>query len=167
MSPRLLEGEIAPDRESNEPDVIASLHRENRDLRQELFIAKQEVTRARAEAAEAVAALRPLQRQLAPLYKALQGVFGEIEHIVGADGASQGNGGDPRVVAVWASWKTKLGATVAKGIDALMVHGELDTQQLAIAAGLDKRTITNTVIYKLNQAGLINKNGGRFSLKAL
>lgn len=113
-----------------------------------------------------------LRRQLAPLYRALQAVFGEIEAVVGdeplpSSPSSAAPAVDPRAAAVWASWKNKLGGTVAKGIDALLLHGELDTGQLAIAAGLDRRTVSNTVVYKLNQAGLITKNNGRFSLKKL
>jgi hypothetical protein len=150
--------------ESNEPDVIASLQRENRGLREDLLLAKHQVETLRAQNRTSVQTLR---RQLEPLYRALQSIFGEIEQLVGEDGAGQGGSMDARVAAVWESWKRKLGGTVAKGIDALLLHGELDAQQLAIAAGLDKRTVTKTVIYKLNQAGLINKRGGRFSLKPL
>ena len=40
-------------------------------------------------------------------------------------------------------------------------------EQLAIVTGLDRSTITRTVIFNLNKAGLINKSGGRFSLKKL
>jgi len=166
---RYLEGRIEP--ESDEPDVITSLQRENRELRQQLAIANQEVKRARAEADEAVSALRPLQRQLTPLYKALQGIFGEIERVAGSDSDESAGGSgrsiDPRVLAVWQVWKDRLGGTVAKGIDALLTHRELDTTQLAIAAGVDRSTVTRTIIYRLNQAKLINKSGGRYSLKQL
>lgn len=166
---KLLEGAVLP---TDDPE-IERLKAENRQLRRDADDAKVEARRAREDAERALSALR---RQLSPLYRALQMVFGELDAAGVTDigtntgapqAAAAAPGVDARVAAVWASWKQKLGATVAKGIDALLLHGELDTQQLAIAAGLDKRTITNTVIYKLNQAGLINKNGGRFSLKQL
>lgn len=150
---------------------IEQLRVENRRLQRELSDANLRADRAREDADRALSMLR---RQLGPLYRALQAVFGELEAAGVREDAPQRRPesvdsppADPRVKAVWDSWKQRLGGTVAKGIDALLLHGELDAQQLAIAAGLDKRTVTNTIIYKLNQAGLINKNGGRFSLKQL
>lgn len=144
---------------------VAALKAENRDLRQQLLDARADATRSRRDLVQAVAALR---KQLTPLYRSLQGVFGDMEAFGDAEPMTSAGGPiDGRVAAVWASWKNKLGGTVAKGIDALLLHGELDTAQLAIAAGLDKRTVTNTVVYKLHGAGLINKNNGRFSLKQL
>ena len=47
-----------------------------------------------------------------------------------------------------------------------MLHGDMNTQQLAIAIGQHRNSIPR-LIYTLNKAGLINKNGGRFSLKQL
>jgi DNA-binding IclR family transcriptional regulator len=40
------------------------------------------------------------------------------------------------------------------------------TEQLSIATGLHRTTIPK-LIYELNKAGLIDKSGGRFSLKQL
>lgn len=73
---------------------------------------------------------------------------------------------DDRQSKVWESWKQRLGGSCAKVIDALLTHKDLNTQQLAIATGLHRTTIPN-LIFRLNKAGLINKNGGRFSLKSL
>lgn len=151
---------------------IDALRQENRRLQRMVSDARVEAERAREDANRALARLR---QQLGPLYRALQAVFGELDAAGVTEPASAtevsssaaASGVDARVAAVWASWKTKLGGTVAKGIDALLLHGELDTGQLAIAAGVDRRTVTNTIVYKLNGAGLINKNGGRFSLKQL
>lgn len=166
MSARhLIEGDVMPD---IDPEV-ERLRAENRTLTRQLADAKIETKRAREDSDRA---LRMLRQQLSPLYRALQAVFGELDaagvtHDAPTATMSATSSVDARVAVVWDSWKSKLGGTVAKGIDALLLHGELDTAQLAIAAGLDKRTVTNTVVYKLNGAGLINKNGGRFSLKAL
>lgn len=170
MPPKLLEGQVE-EFDVTAPPRLVELEREIRQLRRERDDALRAAERAREDADRALKALR---RQLNPLYKALQAVFGELDAAGVSDeptgapaGATAAASTDPRIAAVWTSWKSKLGGTVAKGIDALLLHGELDTGQLAIAAGLDRRTITNTVVFKLNQAGLINKNGGRFSLKAL
>lgn len=89
----------------------------------------------------------------------------------GAFGGGQGHlfGEAPsteREESVWESWKQRLGGQTAKVIDALLLHGEMNTTQIAIAIGTRRNNIPN-LVFKLNQAGLINKNGGRFSLKQL
>jgi len=47
----------------------------------------------------------------------------------------QTSGGDPRVRAVWDAWITKLGpgTATARCIEALCIHGELNTPQLKVA----------------------------------
>lgn len=148
---------------------LDNLRAEKRRLERAVSDAEMRAARAREDADRALSNLR---WQLGPLYRALQAVFGELDAAGVSDGPAaqtptSTSAVETRVSVVWQSWKTKLGGTVAKGIDALLLHGDLDTQQLAIAAGVDKRTVTNTIVYKLNGAGLINKNGGRFSLKQL
>lgn len=146
-------------------DERKELIAENQRLARALQDANLRADRAREDADRALSRLRG---QLSPLYRALQAVFGELDAAgIGEATHAPSAAPDARVKAVWDSWKQKLGGTVAKGIDALLLHGELDTAQLAIAAGVDKRTVTNTIVYKLHGAGLINKNGGRFSLKQL
>ena len=145
-----------------EDPELESLRGEVRRLRHELSNTQLEATRAHQQSAQALAMLR---KQLAPLYRALQAVFGEID----AAGISD-NGGNPadnpRVSAVWSSWKSRLGGRKAQVIDALLLHGEMNTTQLAIAIGCNRNTIPN-LIFELNKAGLLNKNAGRFSLKQL
>lgn len=163
---RALEGIVEPP----ENPRLAELEAEIRKVRRERDDAMREADRAQEDAHRALSNLR---KQLTPLYRALQMVFGELDAAgVSEDGGQPnaspaGGGNDPRVRAVWDAWKQRLGGTVANGIDALLLHGELDTAQLAIASGLDKRTVTKTVVYKLHAAGLIAKNNGRFSLKPL
>ena len=113
-----------------------------------------------------VAELRSI---LSPLYQALGMVFGQIE-VMGVKEAAVGVGGTPvadlRTKAVWDSWKQKLGEGPAKIIDALLLHREMSTQQLAIATQYHRTSIP-AMIFKLNKAGLLNKSGGKFSLKEL
>jgi len=156
---RLLTGDVVE--EDDRDQQIEALQDENRVLQAEL-------TKAQRDSARALASLR---RQLTPLYQALQAVFGELDAVLVADAqetvsppASAAQ--DARVVAVWASWKSKLGQGPAKVIDSLLLHGEMNTQQLAIATGYHRHTVPNH-IHRLHQAGLVNKNGGRFSLKQL
>lgn len=147
------------------------LRAETRRLKRELSDAELRADRASEDATRALSNLR---RQLGPLYRALQMVFGELDAagVVDAPGeppaagrTSAASAPDSRVSAVWDAWKSKMG-TAAKIIDALQIHGELNTQQLAVVVGLHRTTIP-ALILKLNKAGLINKNGGRFSLKQL
>lgn len=156
---RMLTGNV----ETPEQARIADLEAEVESLKDALASAQADAQRERRQTATAVGSLR---RQLTPLYRALQGLFGELDQLSDGDvSSSTPNAPDARVVAVWASWKSKMG-TASVVIDALLLHGEMNTQQLAIACGKDRTTIP-AYIMKLNKAGLINKNGNRFSLKPL
>lgn len=163
MAEHLLEGHVVDDAHAQ----VISLQAENRDLRRQLAIAEREAGQARREASRALSALR---QQLSPLYRALQAVFGELDAAGVDEGAAASSPGsvepNARVMAVWASWKSKLGEGPGKIIDALLVHGDMNTQQVAIATGYHRTSIPK-MIYQLNKAGLLNKNGGRFSLKPL
>lgn len=149
--------------------VIKELREENRKLSRALADANVRAERAQEDAAQALTALR---RQLTPLYRALQAVFGELDAAggIGDDARmpteNQPTQPDSRTAAVWASWKERLGAGPAKCIDALLLHNDLNTQQLSIATGYHRNNIPG-YIHKLHKAGLIDKNGNRFSLKKL
>lgn len=144
-------------------DEIESLRADNTRLRRELAIANGEIARAKSESARALGSLR---KQLTPLYSALQAVFGELDAAGVEDSGGPVGSASPRVSAVWESWKSRLGGQTAKVIDALLLHGEMNTTQLAIAIGTRRQNVPN-LIFKLNQVGLINKKDGRFSLKQL
>lgn len=137
-------------------EELRELRAENLQLRRELQKARQDAAQAHAEAGRALGALR---KQLSPLYRALQQVFGELEDVAMDEGPTS-----PRVSAVWENWKTKMPGYPARIIDALLLHRDMNTSQLAIAVGCHKQRISEGIV-KLNKAGLIDKNGGRFSLK--
>jgi hypothetical protein len=140
--------------EEDERDAeIRRLRRSWRETQEELAKVRRDSTRALAE----------LRRQLGPLYRALQGVFGELDAVGPSDAAPHL---DSRRQAVWENWKSKLHGYPARIIDALLLHGEMNTSQLAIAVGCHKQRISEG-ISRLHKAGLINKNAGRFSLKEL
>lgn len=160
MTMKFLEGHVEA-AEHIDPELDA-LRAEIRELRGHLQQARAEATQAKRDAARALSALR---KQLTPLYHALQAVFGEID-AAGVDDDAPMAGGSPRTSAVWESWKSRLPGGPAKIIDALLLHGDMNTQQLAIATGVHRNSIPH-MIFKLNKAGLLNKNGGRFSLKQL
>jgi hypothetical protein len=166
-----LVGQIIGEAEPRDVEAEA-LRMENRRLRRELQDAQTNEARAREDAQRALLMLR---QQLGPLYRALQAVFGELDAAGVADDVrpsavvtpgAGASGMDPRKAAVWDAWKQRLGGQCAKVIDALLLHSDMNSTQLAIAIGTRRQNIPS-LIYKLNQAGLINKNGGRFSLKQL
>lgn len=147
--PKLLEGEV------EDPRVVR-LEDEIMRLRRQLADAENYENKARQQAGQAMSALR---KTLAPLYRALQAVFGELD-AAGVEDSAPTSSVDPR----WQSWKNKLPGRPAEMIDLLLLHGEMNRNQLmaAMHAGKDVVRIT---ISKLNVAGLLVKNGGRVSLK--
>src|SRR5262245_30694911 len=163
---RLLEGEITVTPVVGRADSrVTELERENRQLKRDLHDAQLEAQRAREDADRA---LKELRRVLSPLYRALQQVFGELDAagVTEAASAATARSGEPRVSAIWESWKARLGGQCAKVIDALMLQPGMNQTQIAIAIGTRRQNVPN-LIFKMNKAGLIDKNGGRYSLKAL
>ena len=158
MQPLMLEGQVVDPLASR----LTELEEENKALRRELAATQRQVIEAKTEAARSVAKLR---QTLTPLYQSFKMLFGEMEAIGGTED-SPATSSPRKNAGVWEAWKSRLSGTCAKVIDALQTHGELNTQQLAIATGLHRTTIPKA-IYELNKAGLISKNGGRFSLKEL
>lgn len=73
---------------------------------------------------------------------------------------------NPATNAVWDSWKQKLGGKAAEAIDVLVLHGEMNAEQLRIHLKCGKNYVYN-VISSLHKASLINKNSGKISLKEL
>jgi len=147
---------------------IAELETQLRAMTRQRDDANRETKRAQEDAQRALSMLRT---QLGPLYRALQAVFGELD----AAGVTEDRRPEPgdappaapaKNVAVWEAWKQRMPPAVGKVIDALLLHGELNQVQIKVAARIGSSTVTDAV-YKLNKAGLINKNGGRVSLKQL
>lgn len=161
---RLIEGVV----EDPHAQRITELEAELRKVRRERDDAERAAGRAQEDTSRALAMLR---QQLSPLYRALQAVFGELDAAGVPDTAPSaapgaGPSADARVSAVWQAWKGRLSPACGKVIDALLLHGELNSAQIKVAARLGTSTVSDSV-YKLNKAGLINKNGGKFSLKQL
>jgi hypothetical protein len=134
-------------------------------------ISKNSSTKRRKEAARAnqiaQRTVAELRRQLLPLFQALRAVFGEIDTI--APPESDQSGAAPqsdKKRAVWESWKQKLGGKPAELIDALLDHREMSAVQLRVALKCHIQTVYDTTA-KLQKLGLVNKKGGKYSLKEL
>ena len=150
---------------------LPDLDRKVRELQNELFQrnmqlnkVEEELRQERQKTAAIESGVQQLRTVLSPLYQALQHMFGEIESM--GVGASSAVGIDPRKAAVWEDWKRKMPGLPAKFIDALMLHGELTQTQLRLHAKCAAGSVAG-VVSQLWKNGLINKNGGKISLKEL
>ena len=138
---------------------IDELKQELAEVRQLLDIARAERDRAQREGYKAMAELRKV---LTPLHRALKMIFGELD-AAGVEEPITGTG-ETRISPIWASWKAKMPGRPAQFIDILLEHGEMNIPQLKVAAKCGDNTAYQT-ISKLHSVGLINKAGGRYSLK--
>lgn len=162
MTMKLLEGVVE---ETEDPRVIF-LEAENRRLTRELNDARVEAQRAKEDAERALSMLR---RQLSPLYRALQAVFGELDAAgIGEESTQIPNPKSqiPTASAKWDEWKSRLGTSCAKVIDALLLQDGMTVTALTIACKMGKRTVYEATS-KMGRAGILLNNGGRFSLKQL
>lgn len=96
-------------------------------------------------------------RQVTIMLRSARVVFGNAE--AQAPAASVG-GTNPR----WEALKRSFPGRCAELVDTLIAHGSLSSTQIAAIMRADTRTV-HQLIYKLNKAGGIVKNGGKFSLK--
>lgn len=153
---RLIEGAIMPDMDVEGDD---SAREEIRELREQLRDARRETEIVRRDSDRA---MKELRRQLGPLYKALQMVFGELD-AAGVDEAPTASGSSR---AQWDEWKTRLGPSCAKVIDALILGGEMTVKGIMASAKMGPNTVYQATS-KMGQVGILTKNGGKFSLKKL
>ena len=165
--PLTLEGFV----DKGESDEMRQLRRQNQRLDEELRNIRNELGQAQAEKANLERGLRVLRTQLSPLHRALRAVFGEIELAIGEEelcppGSSPVVSAPSASHAVWESWKNKLGGKQAAFIQALLDHGEMTAVQLKVATHSGSSTVSETV-RKLQDLGLVQKNGSQYSLKKL
>jgi hypothetical protein len=160
MSQSLLEGEVRQD------DAVR-LKREIAGLEQELEEVKAERDQLKQASADSIQAIRALRKLLDPFHTVLRMIYGEISRIdVGQIGVeSNGNNSASVLSPKWQMLKTKLGGRQAEFID-LLQHGPMTAAQLRAAAHCDIRT-AYSVIERMKAGGLLDKNGGKFSLKDL
>ncbi len=165
MSSRPLLASAGPTEDERAAE-LASLRRRVERLESDLADARLEIQRERNRSASVARAVGAVRNQLEPMYRALCALFGDLD----ATGATSPTVGaepvPPRVTAAWEQWKRKLGGKQAEFIDALLEHGALTSTQLSVVAHCHPSNVSK-IIYKLNRAGLISKNGNKFSLKEL
>lgn len=139
-------------------DLISDLRDEVETLRVELVAANARARQAESSAARSVSRLRQV---LTPLYSGMCELFGEMDKVAPAAEVSAAT---PRASAVWEAWKSKMPGKPAAAIDALLLHGEMNSQAIAVAIGMHRNNVPK-VMHRLNQAGILGKNGNKYFLK--
>lgn len=148
----------------NPQQQIESLQRELYARNRQLAESEEALRQERAKNASIERGVQRLREVLGPLFDGLKLIHGEMD-AMGIEGSSASSV-DPRKAAVWEDWKRKLGGQAAKAIDALLLHGALTQSQIRLHVGCATGS-TAGIVYQLNKAGIINKNGGKISLKDL
>jgi hypothetical protein len=151
-SPLLLETRIEPDRRD---ELI-------RDLREQNKLLEDACRRAESRVAQASHGAAELRHVLSPLYRALQKIFGELDEAGIGDSNASVSGGSK-----WDAIKSRNPGRIAQAIDTLLLHGTMNTSQLAAAMKMDRSNCSNNVVTKMKSMGLIVKNGNEFSLRSL
>jgi hypothetical protein len=144
-------------------ETLASLRRELAQATERADTAEKEAASERRKRIAMEKGIASLRLALSPVHEGLLMIFGEMDAL----GVGEPSGIAPKNSAAWEQWKQKLGGAAAKIIDILHVHGELDHRQLAIHIGTNRLQTVYDAVSKLNKAGIINKNGGKVSLKQL
>jgi len=146
-------------------ETIEQLRQENAELQRQLAESENALQAERRQRLGLEKGAVELRSVLAPLYRALRHIHGELDAMGVGEEAGTGAASGAKS-PVWEQWKQKLGrdGMAAKAIDILLLHGELNRTQLRIQLACATRTVAD-VVYKLNQAGLIDKNGNKIALK--
>lgn len=143
--------------------IISSLEEENRDLKEQVNLARHEMESQRSESGRAVAELRKI---LLPLHQGLKLIFGEMDAIAPDQGRYSEAPANDKKTAIWESWKQKLGGPSALLIQSLLDHGQMNAAQLRVAMKCHVNTVYETTA-KMKRLGLISNVAGKFSLREL
>jgi hypothetical protein len=127
-------------------------------LKEQLRQCREELAEERARESGVEEGVAQLRAALSPLKEGLDRIFG----ILPTSSSIVPSKNSP----AWDDWKRKLGGQAEKAIDALLLHGAMNQVQLRIHIGCANGS-TPGIVSQLWKAGLINKNGGKISLKEL
>jgi hypothetical protein len=145
-----------------------SYEREITGLEAEIDRLKNELEQERREGKAAKSAVKAIQKHFKADFMVLRAVFGEIEAVGLEDEPGTVSAASPsagKLSPRWEMLKQRLGGRQGEFIDILQ-HGEMSAAQVRAAAHCDIRT-AYAVLQKMKDAGLVSKNGGKFSLKEL
>lgn len=149
----------------NPQQQIESLQRELYARNRQLAEAEEALRQEKIKNASIERGVQRLREVLGPLFDGLKLIHGEMD-AMGIESAVS-TSANPRKSAVWEDWKARLPGFPAMAIDALLLHGALNVDQLMIHLKTSRRQTAYETVHKLNKAGIINKRDGRISLKEL
>jgi len=158
----LLEGHADSELDSLR-EALSRAERENSRLERELSDKRAELSTLLRKYNTSVLPMKHLKRVLDPLYRALQEIYEDIGDIPSDDTTITVSS---RTAAVWNKWKQDLGGKAGDLIDALLQHREMNAVQLRVAMHCHINTVYETTA-RMQKLGLLNKNGGKYSLKEL
>ena len=156
MSQPLLEGRVQKKHSDEDLQLI------NEGLRAKVLQLEGDLRTERTKNAGIDRAVQNIRDALGPFYNGMRLLFGEMDAI----GVGESQTSSPKASAVWESWKEKLGGKAGGAIDALLLHGEMNAQQLRIhlKCGIE---YVYKVITKLASGNLIDRRDKKIRLKDL
>lgn len=165
MSSRPLLGEYMGE-EPSRPDEAAKLRKRIAELEAEVSDLRIQV-RARGDRLAACEhPMRMLRKELSPLRNAINAIFGELDAAGINEESVRPVAPSSAKSAVWDRWMNQLGGNRAAVLKALLEHGEMSRVQLRVASAVPDGSL-NSVTSELHKLGLINRGGGKYSLKEL
>ena len=156
MSQPLLEGRVQKKHSDEDLQLI------NEGLRAKVLQLEGDLRTERTKNAGIDRAVQNIRDALGPFYNGMRLLFGEMDAI----GVGESQTSSPKASAVWESWKEKLGGKAGGAIDALLLHGEMNAQQLRIHLKCGNEYVYK-VITKLASGNLIDRRDKKIRLKDL
>jgi hypothetical protein len=153
--------------EQSGTDEVTRLRREIAGLEQELRDAKDGEEMAKQASSDALQVIRALRESpLAQVHKVLKMLFGEISRVDAGEVTPPQVETTSRANSVWDKWIQKLGGNRGAILKSLLEHGEMTRVQLRVASQVPEGSL-NGITSELYKMGLINRAGGKYSLKQL
>lgn len=159
--------------EMGDPSELQLLRQRVEELEEEAEQLRGDLERERSKSVVVKRAMTTLRGTLQPLYNGLRMVFGELDAAgiasEGTVGTESQSSSAPLDESRYAPWKTKFPGKTAEMIDALVRYeAGLTRKQLAGFVKIDPGSGSmSQCIFKLNKAGLIEKNGNLIRLRKL
>lgn len=162
-----------PDSETRRPAADQELDRALRlieSLERDLATERENIQKERQKSMNIKRALANLKEKLNPMHNAINLIYSDLDaagiEVDESNTAAAGTAPSTHVgSAKWESCKQRMPGHPAELIDLLLIHKEMTVQQMAGLGHMGKQSVYRAIA-KLTGAQLLNKAGGRFSLKS-
>ncbi|MGA3168350.1 MAG: hypothetical protein ABSF14_19790 [Terriglobia bacterium] len=144
------------------------LQRKIERLEGDLEDAREELAETKEQLAAVSRGQAKLKQALQPVYDGLRMIFGELKNVA-ADNVSPSQSSGPLDSSRYEPWRQKFRGQTANAIDVLVKYeAGLTRRQLAGFLRVEPGSGTmSQIIFKLNKAELIEKDGSNIRLKKL